>query len=438
VAVTGLVAFVCFTSVLGRLLSDRGVPIHAGAEPLQGRWELHVGPGTLLAPLVALCVVFAARNWIWRASWPTVLAGSVVASAVWIVSLALVDGPQRGYLDRLTRPDEYLHDLPRVVDVSAFLSTFSSSISIDSADPWTTHVASHPPGTLLAFWLLARAGLSGGLFAASFCVLVGASAIGAAMITVRTLAGEGTARRLAPFLVLTPMAIWVGVSGDALFMGASAWAIALVALACRATSTWRTVVLGLGAGLLLGVALYLSYGLLLIVIVVLAVVAWYGRAAVGALLGVGVVVVVAAFTVAGFRWWEGSALVVDRYYAGWGSERPYWFWVWANLVVLTVQAGPAAFAGVRRVLAAVVGDPRAAMSNPSTRAVTVLVGSALAAVLLATVGGLSKAEVERIWLPFALWVTVSCASLPERRLRPWLWSQVGVAMLVQHLIFTTW
>ena len=59
-------------------------------------------------------------------------------------------------------------------------------------------------------------------------------------------------------------------------------------------------------------------------------------------------------------------------------------------------------------------------------------------VLLADVSQMSKAEVERIWLPFVPWLLVACALLPERWRRAGVAIQVLVALLVQHLLFTGW
>jgi hypothetical protein len=42
-----------------------------------------------------------------------------------------------------------------------------------------------------------------------------------------------------------------------------------------------------------------------------------------------------------------------------------------------------------------------------------LAGAAVAAVVVADLSGLSKGEVERIWLPFAPWVTTAAAALPD-------------------------
>jgi len=59
-------------------------------------------------------------------------------------------------------------------------------------------------------------------------------------------------------------------------------------------------------------------------------------------------------------------------------------------------------------------------------------------VLLAVASQMSKAEVERVWLPFVPWLLLSCALLPEQWRRRGLALQVGFALVVQHLLDTGW
>lgn len=80
--------------------------------------------------------------------------------------------------------------------------------------------------------------------------------------------------------------------------------------------------------------------------------------------------------------------------------------------------------------------PGRALSTPALR-LTVLVLAALLALLAADLSGMSKAETERIWLPFMLWLIPATALLPGRR-RGWLAGQAAVALLVNHLVFTGW
>ncbi|MYQ45626.1 hypothetical protein GTW40_11225, partial [Streptomyces sp. SID4985] len=63
-------------------------------------------------------------------------------------------------------------------------------------------------------------------------------------------------------------------------------------------------------------------------------------------------------------------------------------------------------------------------------------GAALLALLVADVSGMSKAETERIWLPFAMWLLPVCAYLPGPRV--WLGAQAVTALLVNHLLLTGW
>ena len=67
-----------------------------------------------------------------------------------------------------------------------------------------------------------------------------------------------------------------------------------------------------------------------------------------------------------------------------------------------------------------------------------LVSAAAVAVLAATLSGLSKAEVERIWLPFAVWLPAGASLLPARTHRGWLAAGTGTALAVNHLLLTVW
>ena len=51
--------------------------------------------------------------------------------------------------------------------------------------------------------------------------------------------------------------------------------------------------------------------------------------------------------------------------------------------------------------------------------VVLLAGAAVLCVLAADLSRMSKAEVERIWLPFVPWLLLSTALLPGAALVPW-------------------
>ena len=79
----------------------------------------------------------------------------------------------------------------------------------------------------------------------------------------------------------------------------------------------------------------------------------------------------------------------------------------------------------------------------ATGGVWLLVGGALVVVALADLSGMSKAEVERIWLPFVPWVLLATAPLAATRirsgaLRTWLCAQAAVAIAVQAAVRSPW
>ncbi len=249
------------------------------------------------------------------------------------------------------------------------------------------------------------------------------------LITIRALSGEGMARRVAPFVALGPVAIWIAVSADAYFAGVAAWGLALLALA--SAGHLRFPVTGaVGAGVLLCCSIYLDYGLILVVVPVLAVVAVTGnyRPLIGAVLGAAAVAL--TFTAFGFWWFDGLSLVRQRYWSGIAAERPFTYWVWGNLASLACAIGIAAATGLRRAFDATALRTRTGIN--------VLLVAFVVVVLAADVSGLSKAETERIWLPFAVWLVAAPALLPRRSHRFCLGLQALGALLINSLLFTAW
>ncbi|MGH3550497.1 MAG: hypothetical protein ACRDQU_20735 [Pseudonocardiaceae bacterium] len=448
-AVGGAALLVAVAAVVGDWLLQQGVPLHVDVPPLGAQWLPHTGPGTVPAVFIALLVVLRGPELAARLPWRPLLGISAITAVAWTISLALIDGWQRGVADRLTTDPEYLHDVPRVTDVGAMLRSFAERILGGRPESWTVHVAGHPPGALLVFVGLDRIGLPGGVPAALLCVLVGSSAAVAVAVTLRALGVEATARAALPFGVLFPGAIWIGVSADGLFAGVLAWGVALLALgAARPRLDLPAFAASAAGGLLLGATLFLSYGLVLAALLPVAVVVAARRVAPRLVAGAGVAAVVAAFAVAGFWWLDGYRQVTIRYYqpGEYGLVRPYGYWVWADLACLAVVLGPAGVAGLRRVfmtggMAAVKDVPNRrwwSLTGTQPRGLVLLCAAAGVAVLVADLSGLSKAEVERIWLPFAVWLVPAAGLLPGRQVRWWLAGQAVVTLLVNHLLLTTW
>ncbi|TQJ37498.1 hypothetical protein [Streptomyces sp. SLBN-115] len=426
-------------AVIGTVLEHRYGNLHVSWPPLYGHWEPHVGPGTPAAIMVALAVVMYGPLLAARLPWRALLCTAWGTAMAWTFSLALVDGWQRGIARRLTTKYEYLQVIDpvnRFHDIPAALRDFTHHILIHSPDAWPAHVAGHPPAATLTFVLLDRIGLGGGAWAGVWCVAAGATAASAVLITVRALSGEALARRAAPFLVLAPAAVWMGTSADGYFAAVAAWAVAFLALAVTGHRPRST---GLASGLLFGLTLYLSYGLTLFAVIAAGVLL-LGARRLRPLPYVlaGFVVVPAVFTYAGFNWWEAYHLLVTRYYQGAGGIRPYGYWVWANLACTALVVGPATVAGLRRAGAAPVrqgvrGCLRRSAAEPR---LALLVLAALLALSAADISGMSKAETERIWLPFAMWLLPACAFLT--RPRAWLTAQAALALLLNHLLLTGW
>jgi len=184
------------------------------------------------------------------------------------------------------------------------------------------------------------------------------------------------------------------------------------------------------AGLLLGWSVFLDYGLILLAIPAIAVVVAAGNAR--PLIGgvAGALVVTAFFTVQGYWWFDGLSLLRHRYYTGIAHFRPYGYWIWANLVSLTCAIGIPAAIGLRRAF-----DIDALRRRSGLQ---VLLVAYVAVVVAADVSGLSKAEVERIWIPFAVWLVAAPALLPARSHRACLALQATGALVINSLLLTNW
>lgn len=439
IAAAAGVLLVTAAVVIGHAVQNRNGSLHAQWPPLLASWDPHLGPGTPAALTMAVLVVAYGPPLAARLPWRGLLAAAWAATTAWVLSMALIDGWYRGVERRLTTKHEYLRVIDRFEDIPAALRDFTNHIVIGEPGNWPAHVAGHPPGATLTFVWLDRVGLGGGAWAAVWCVVVGASGVLAALVTVRVLADEPLARRAAPFLVLAPAAVWAGVSADGYFTAVAAWSVALLALAATRRVRFPAVA-AVGGGLLFGWTCYLSYGLGLMTAVLLAVLvlARTVRPVLPFLLGA--LVVPVAFTLAGFNWWTAYHLLVERYYQGAGGVRPYAYWVWANLACATLAAGLAAVAGVRRSAACAAGAVRALRTGATVPAqrLALLVLAALAALLAADLSGMSKAETERIWQPFLLWLLPAAALLPARAARYWLVASVVPALLINHLLWTGW
>lgn len=436
-----------------------GEEVEVNWPPLHADWDPRIGLLTIPAVLIGVLLVVVLPRLAAASSWRRTLLLGYAGVWLWTMAVAMTEGPSglSRVFDVVERPGEYVYDAQRVDAIVPMLRTFIDHIPMDSVDNWRTHVAGHPPGALLFFVLVDRLGVTDPFWIGVVVVSIGSTAIVAVLQTLKVLGSERLARAALPWIVLAPVAVYMGVNGDAVFTAVAAWGLCLLAIATRVPR--HRVTAGIGAGLLLGFCVYLSYGLVLLGILALAVL-WVGRSwrALPWALG-GAFAVVAVFTALGFAWWEAYPVLRERYYDGIASDRAYSYWVWADIAAWTFTVGLAVWAAFPRAVAAlhgafgrrfllspdrweetsdeVVRDDAAA--SPRDRTVlAALAAAAILTILAATLSGMSKAEVERIWMPFTIWVVALPLLLPQRWHRPLLASQVVVALLVQHLLLTRW
>jgi methylthioxylose transferase len=355
-------------------------------------------------------------------SWRALLAGSTFLGAGWAIALALLDGSQ-GLVGSVALKNEYFLDVGRVGSPVAFLGGF-----VDHIAEYRIHVQGHPPGYLLVLWALDRLGLGSVSAVAAVEIAVGVLAIPAVLLAVREVAGTRAARAAAPFLAVAPIAIWVATSADAFYAGVGAWAVALLVLATGRRDR-RGFVDALAGGVLFGVTAFLSYGLVLLAVIPVAVAIVRRRCRPLVVAGAGALAVFALFAAAGFWWFDGLAATRTQYFAGVASRRPYLEFLLVNLACFAIALGPAIAVALVRL---------------RDRRLWLLVGAALLAVAVAGLSGMSKGEVERIWLPFAVWVLPAGAALglgcgrSGLRSSQWLALQVVFTIGLSTLVRSPW
>ena len=408
---------------------SHSTPDPANVPPLHSLWEPKVGVGTVPALLIALAGWRYGPRLAERLSWSRLLLTSYVVGVGWLFALAYVDGSS-GITRVLGNPYEYLETARTVTDIPAMIDEFISRIPYAAEpDNWVTHIAGHPPGALLFFVVLDRLGLGGDYAAAVVVTLLAASVPAAVLVTLRVLDAEGAARRAAPFLVLGPAAVWMAVSADAMFAAVAAWGLAALAVAATRRSTRAVVAWSVLAGLVLGSCLLLSYGLALLGFLALGVLAaarCWRPLPVAAISATAPILAMAAL---GYALWDAFPVLRERYLDGLAADRPASYWWWGSIAALCLSAGPLLGAALARL---------AALGNRADRPVLLLSGAAVATIAAAVASGMSRAEVERIWLPFVPWLLVATAALPEPWRRWGLALQLACALAVQHLLYTSW
>jgi len=311
--------------------------------------------------------------------------------------------------------NEYLPGLPALEHGAwFFLDRFAQMVP-----SMPVNVGGHPPGLMLVIHAL---GIETAGALATLCIVAAAVCAPLAYVLARTLGqGEPTARVAGLLTAMSPVVLLFGTtSADAVYAAAGLTAaILLVApgdrlrmagagvFAIATLATWALLAIGAWATL----------------------VAWQRdgpRAALVLAVACGAAVVGVNAMLAAVSGYDpfGTLVATEGLYRNSiASIRPYAFWVlgspvaWGVMLGLPI-AGAALVAVVRRRPEAV----------------------ALALVLLiAAVMGFTKAETERIWLPFAPLACVAAApALRASRLRPALVVLAVQALAVELLFDTVW
>ncbi len=379
-----------------RLVGVRSPLVHdlsLGGPPLIGHWNLVVPAPAVVPAAIGVAIVAWLPRMAATMRWWVLLLTGWATSAAFATALAAVDGWD-AVADPLRGRYEYrsvLGDIDRL-GAGDFVATFVGHLS-----DYPTHVRGHPVATPLVFWVQEQIGLHGAGWSAALVILAGTSTVVSVAVTVRVVAGEGAARRAVPFLVAIPALVWVATSTDALFAGVVGAAIALLAVAA-AGHGWPGDLLALAGGATAALALHLSYGAAPMLLPAAFVVVGSRRIRPVVVGAIGAAVVTVAFAGAGFWWFDGLAATRAQYTTGAGGVRPFWYFATlGNPGAFLIALGPAIPVALARL---------------RERRLWLVAGGALVGVVLADLSGLSKAEVERIWLPFVPWLAASSAVFP--------------------------
>jgi len=413
-------AIIAITKVWGDHVVAVGDTLRLNAPPLTGAYRAHIDAGMIPTIAVGLAAIVVLPTAAMRLRWGQLLLLVGTFSVAFALALAVLRG-WGGITDPLLG-GQYIRTVGRVGDPFTFLSQFTDRLA-----EYNIHTQGHPPGMVLVLWAMARVGFGGVAWNAVLVMAGGAASTAAVLVALRDLADEVQARRAAPFLAVAPAAIWWS-SGDALFAGVSAWAATLVILATSHDGR-RSDVMAVAGGFLFGVTAFLSYGLVLVAVIPLVVAVARRRFRPLVLAALGAAPVFLAFLAAGFWWFSGLLATHERYYAGVAGRRPYEYFVVGNVGAFALALGPAV---------------AVALAWLRDRRVWLLAGGGLLVMVLADISGMSKAEVERIWLPFVGWVLLATAALGARSLarlparRAWLALQVATGLAIEMAIRSPW
>jgi hypothetical protein len=459
-------------------------------------WGMRVEEATPWVKLGAapLAATSETNGWDWRFSWRTAIAISFAVAAWWLLPklaatvrlrltlpitglvaagfallLALSDG-EAGVLEPVENPTEYWQYQPKLPPLREFLENYVYKVKW-----WPVHMRGHPPLFTMVLKFLRWIGLPGPWPVAALSIIGTALVPMFVLVTVQRLVGAPAVRKLAPFLALSPYAIWAMTSADIVYSANGASTVMLTVLAVQARRSRSRVGWSLLAGLSFAALMFSTYGVVMFSLVILATVAaavfarlqilptspgeaaelaiasgvrdvagpvdgssggaevavtavlsmtttWRRVASVAFGAAVPVIAVILAFRHFGFWWIDGANETRDLYWKGSAKFRTWTYFTLVNATVPLIALGPAFVHGISRL--------RGRLWWP--------VAGAIAAMVVSTASQISKGEIERIWLIFYPWALISAVALPSRRVRWWLGAQVLLAVVLQLGLLSKW
>jgi hypothetical protein len=411
------------TVIAGAWIKARGGRLGVPTPPFYIRWQPRISP--LAAVSIGVLAVAAASTASLARSRirPLLFAACLFALALALdIGLNIARGGahelwavfQIGPHRSREGPQEYLPGLWALArGVPYYVSHFPALIP-----RLPVHVRGNPPGPLVAMHLLGIVTAPG---LAALCIGVGALSAPLTYVLGRTLGGEALGRVAGVLSAFAPGLLLLGAtSADYAFTTLGLGAACLLVRESRRARL---------AGALLAAAASLFSWLLLAIpawsVVVVARREGPRRAielAFACALVMAALYAVLALSV-GYDPLGALQATSNAYHSGIARVRPYAYWLFGSPVAWGVALGlPIAFYALRAL-----GDRDAA-------------ALALAAVVVTSaVLGLTKAETERIWLPFApLACVAAAAATPHQRLRATVWLLAAQALAVELLFDTVW
>lgn len=431
-------AAIAYSVWAGRRLQVEGPEIFLGAAPLVGQsfsdgWDWRFGWGLIGAAAIAGVLVWlvgSGRWWLWP--YRVVLAVTATGAAAFAVMLAATDG-RAGLLRGADHPTEYLANLEIAPPPLELIESF-----VEDLDRYSVHVRGHPPGFVVLLQGLDSIALGGAWPVAALSVIATTLLPLGVLTAVRAQGGDDWARSVAPALIVSPYALWMVTSADAVFTAIAAWSVASLVLGLKSHGR-RSFAWGAASGALVAALLFMTYGgatfaIALIVPIAVAIRTRAPGTATAVASGLAIVgLVTASFAALGFWWLDGARETQSQYWAGTAQFRPFGYFAVANIAVALIAIGPLGFAGLLRLWR----DRRTVPSG-----IIVLVAGGLVALLASHASQYSRAEVERIWLLFYPWLMVAAGSIlvvsRPRRAAALVGVQAGCAIALQAALVSKW